>query len=144
MENGVIIVVNCRMIILIKHSVIDQFLDGLLCQIWIDCAGTIADQCRKVMYLSWLGRLNDQCHTRSFLGSYQVLLHCRYRQQRRNRYMVLIHATVGKNDDVDTLTVCTVNLYIQTVNGTFQTGILIINDWNDFYLKALTLHVLDL
>ena len=58
--------------------------------------------------------------------------------------MVLIHATVGKNDDVDTLTVCTVNLYIQTVNGTFQAGILIINDWNDFYLKALTLHALDL
>ena len=43
MENGVIIVVNCRMIILIKHSVIDQFLDGLLCKIWIDRAGTIAD-----------------------------------------------------------------------------------------------------
>ena len=58
--------------------------------------------------------------------------------------MVLIYATIRQDNDICTITVCSVYFYIQSVNCTLQTCVLIINDRNLNYLEAFLLHILDL
>ena len=58
--------------------------------------------------------------------------------------MVFIYATVGQDDNIDTLTENTVNLDKQTVDSFFKACIFIIDDRNCLDLEALFLHALDL
>ncbi len=144
MQNGVIIVVHRRVIILVKHSGVNQLLNGFLCKIRIDCTRTVPNQRRKIVHLSWLRRFQNQRHTRSLFCAHQVLLHRGNRQKRRNCHMVFVHAPVRKNNNIHTVAVCTVHLYIKMVNCAFQTCVLIINNRNNLYLKTLPLHVFNL
>ena len=57
--------------------------------------------------------------------------------------MVFIHATVCQYQNVDTISVCLVHFYEQTVNGTIQTGAFIIGNRNFCYLEAIHFHMLD-
>ena len=57
--------------------------------------------------------------------------------------MVLIHATIGENQDVCSVTVCTVCLYKQTVNGFLQTCVFIINNRNNSNFEAFFFHMFD-
>ena len=76
------------------------------------------------------------------LGAYQMLLYRGYGKQGRDRHMVFIHATVCQDQNVGSVTVCTVHLYEQTIDGLFQTGILIIGNRNLCYLEAFHFHML--
>ncbi len=58
--------------------------------------------------------------------------------------MVFIHASVGQDDDVDTVTECSVHFHEQSVDCLLQTCIFIVGDRNGFYFKAFLLHALDL
>ena len=58
-------------------------------------------------------------------------------RQGRNCHMVIIHASVGKDQDIGSVSVCTVCLNKETVYGFLKTGILIINNRNGFYLKSV-------
>ena len=144
MEDRVIVIIHRRMVILVEHAVVDQLLDGFLCQIGVHCAGAIADQRRKVVHLPRLRGLDDQRHARSLLRADQMFLHRRYRQQRGDRHMVLIHAAIREDHDVHALAVGAVRLHIQAVDRALEAGILIINDRNDLDLEALAFHIPDL
>ena len=58
--------------------------------------------------------------------------------------MVVIYFTVGKDQDICTISVCTVSLNKESVYCLFQTCVLIIYDRNRSYLKSLYLHITDL
>ena len=55
--------------------------------------------------------------------------------------MIFVHATVGKDQNICTVSVCTIGFHKQTLNGFFQTCTLVVGRWNDFYLKAIYFHV---
>ena len=57
--------------------------------------------------------------------------------------MVIIHASVGKDQDIGSVSVCTVRLNKETIYGFLKTGILIINNRNGFYLKSVYFHIAD-
>ena len=73
-DNGFIIRIHCRIIIFVKHVEIDQFLDALLCQIWIDGRCTIAQKGCKMVYLSRFSTLQDHRKACPLFGLYQILL----------------------------------------------------------------------
>ena len=143
-DHSVIVVIYCRIIIFVQQFFIDQLLDRLQRQIWIDCTGPISKKGCKMMYLSWFSGFQDQRKRSLFLGIYQMLVYRRYRQQRRNGHMVLIHPSVGKDQDVSPVFIGFIHLYKETVNGSFQLCTLVVSNRNHRYLKAFFLHVLDL
>ena len=55
--------------------------------------------------------------------------------------MVVIYFTVGKDQNIGTVSVCTVSLNEESVYCLFQTCVLIIYDRNRSYLKSLYLHI---
>ncbi len=55
MQNCIIVVIYSGVIILIQHSVVNQLLDGFLCQIRVHRTGAIADERRKIMNLPRFG-----------------------------------------------------------------------------------------
>ena len=57
--------------------------------------------------------------------------------------MVLIHATVGQDQDVCAVTICTVCLNKQAVNGFLQTCVFIINNRNNANFEAFLFHMFD-
>ena len=58
--------------------------------------------------------------------------------------MVLIDVTVRQDDDINAVTVRTVYLQEQAVDGLCQGGILIIGDRDYFYLESRFLHIFNL
>ena len=66
-------------------------------QVGIDRAGAVADQQREVHHLARLTRFDNQRHLRARLLAHQVIVHGGERQQAGNRRVVLVQATVGKN-----------------------------------------------
>ena len=74
---GVVIIYRC-VIILIQHLGLNQIVNRLLSQIRVDGTCAKAKQGCKVMYLSRLSALQDQCHGSALLGLYQMLLEGRY------------------------------------------------------------------
>ena len=119
-------------------------MDTLMCKIRVNCTGAIAKERSKMMYFSRLTGLQNNRNRSSLLRPYQMLLQCGYCQKRRDCHMVLIHATVRQNQDVDTVTVSTVCFYKQTVNGLLQAGILIISNREHFYFESRLLHIFNL
>ena len=118
MENSVVVIIHCSIVIFVQHIALDQLADGILCQIRVDSAGTITKQCSKMVYFSGFTGLQDQCDSGSLLGAYQILVQGRYGKQGRNRHMVLIHASVGQDQNVHAFSVSSVHFHEQSVNGT--------------------------
>ena len=139
-----IVIVYRRIIILIQHMVFDQFLHTLLRQIGIYRTGTKAEQCCKMMHLSGLRRLQYHRHTGTLFRLHQMLIQRRYRQQGRDRHMVLIHAPVRQDQNVHAFPELPVRLHKEPVYRLFQTGVLIINDRHNTHLKPLVVHIFDL
>ena len=142
-KDCIVIIIYCCIIVLIQHVIFNEFLDGILCQIRVDCTSTIAQKCCKMMYFSGFTGLQDQSNSGPLLGTYQILIQSRYCQQGRNCHMVLIHTSVRKNQYIDTVSVRSVCLYIQSVNRTLQAGIFIINNRHDLYFETFCLHIFD-
>ena len=51
-KHRMIVIIHCRIIILIQHIVVDQFMDRIECQIRVDRTCTEAEQRCKMMYFS--------------------------------------------------------------------------------------------
>ena len=96
-----------------------------------------------MMNLTWFPTFQDHGYCCSLLGLDQMLLHSGNSQQRRDCNMVLIHTSVGENQNVGTVTVGTVCLNKQTVNGFLQTCVFIINDRNNANFESFFFHMLD-
>ena len=143
-QNCIVVIVHCRIIILIQHMVVDQFLDGFLCQIGVDGACTVTKQGCEMMHLSRFPGFKDQGHARLFLGYNEMSVQCRYRKQRGDCHVVFIHAPVREDHDIHTVSVGSVHFHKQSVDGAFQTCVFIIGNRNNFYLKAILFHALDL
>ena len=118
MEDSIVVIIHCCIVILIQHIALDQLLNGILCQIRVDSTGTITEQCSKMVYFSRFAGLQDQCDSGSLLGAYQILVQGGYGKQGRNGHMVLIHASVGQDQDVHAVSVSSVHFHEQSVNGT--------------------------
>ena len=123
---------------------IDQFFNGFLSQIWVDGAGTIPQQRCKMMYFSWLCTLKDHSNCCSLLCSDKIMLKSRYSQQGRNRHMVLINASVGKNQNIHTVSVSSVYFHKQMIQCTFKGCIDIVSDRNCRYFESFYIHGFDL
>ena len=143
-KHRIIIIIYRRIVILIQHMVVNQLPDGLLGQIRVHRAGTVPQQRGKIMHLPGLPGLQNQRHSGTLPGAYQILVQSRYCQQGGNRHMILVHPSVGENQNIGALPVRPVHLHKKPVNGTLQPGIFIIDDRNNLHLKALGLHTLDL
>ena len=143
-DNRMIVIINRCIVIFVQHMGIDEFMDGIQCQVWIDSTCAITKKCCEMMYFSRFTGLQDQRKGCTLLCFYKVLMHCGNSKKRRDRHMVLIYATVRKDQDICALTESLINLYEQAVNGTFQFCTLIIQSRNGHNLEAVLFHVLDL
>ncbi len=143
MKHCIVVVIYGRIIILIKHVLIDQFPDSLLGQVRVHRAGTIAQKSGEMMHFPGFAGLQDQGHPGPLLGPHQVLVQGRYRQQGRNGHMVLVHSPVRQDQYIHAIPVSPVRLHKQPVDGPLQTGIFIIKDGNDFRPEALRPSVFD-
>ena len=115
-----------------------------MCQIGVDGAGTVAQQSGKVVHLARLCTFQNERQCGALLGADQVLRNRGNSQQAGNGHVVFIHIAVRKDDDVCTILVGAVDLQKYTVDGLFQTGILIVVDGHRGYLEAGHVHVFDL
>ena len=80
-KHCLIVIIDCCIIVFFQHMGIDQFTDRFLCKIWVNSTCTIAQKGCKMMYLSWLSRLQDNCKGSAFLSFYQMLMHSGYCQK---------------------------------------------------------------
>ena len=55
---------------------VDQLMDGLQCQIWVDGTCAIAEKGCEMMNLSWLAGLQDDGKGSALLCFYKVLMDC--------------------------------------------------------------------
>ena len=143
-QHRVVVIVNGCIVVLVQHVIVDQFLDGLLCKIGIDRAGTIAQKGGKMMHLPRLTGLQNNCHSGSLFRAHKVLMQGGNGKQRRNRHMVLVHASVREDQHIDAVPVRSVHLHKEPVDRLLQTGIFIVDDGDHFHAEAVLLHVLDL
>ena len=142
-DNCMIIIVYSCIIVLVQHMGIDQLMDCLQCQIWVDCTCAIAQKSSKMMNLSRLAGFQDNSKRSTLFRLYKVLMYCRNSQQRRNRHMVFIHASVGKHQNIGTIPVCFIHFYKQTVNSTLQLCALVIKSGDNSHLEAFVMHFLN-
>ena len=119
-------------------------MNGLLSKIRVDCTRAVAEKRCEMMNLSRLTTLENQCHRGTLLRLYKMLLQSRYGKQGRNRNTVFIDVTVGQDDDIHTIAVCTVNLKEESLNRLLKRSILIVSDRNRLNLESRLVHVFDL
>ena len=143
-EKGLVVIGNRSVIVLVQHADIDQLRDALMSQIRIDGTGTESKQRRDLMNVSRLRTLQDQRNGRSLLRADQMLLDRRYREKRRNRNMVLIHATVAENDDIFSVCIGTVYRNVQLLQRSRKGGVLVIQKGNHLCVEARAIQRLDL
>ena len=89
-----VVIFNGCVVIFLDHALFDQLMDRVECQIRVDCAGTVAEQCCKMVHLARLAGLQNDRKGGSLFRLYQVLMNRRYRKQRRDCHMVLIDTAV--------------------------------------------------
>ena len=75
-EDSVVVVLHGGVIVLVQQTFVDQLPDGLVCQIGVDGAGTVAQQGGKVVHLPGLGALQNQCQCGALFGADEVLGNC--------------------------------------------------------------------
>ena len=66
-EDGVVVVLHGCIVIFVQQAFVDELADGLMCQIGIDGAGTVAQQSGKVVHLARLCTFQDQASAVLFL-----------------------------------------------------------------------------
>ena len=105
-------------------------------QVRMNRTGAEAQKRCHLVHIARFAGLQNDGDLRALFGPDQMLLHGGYRQERRNRHMVLIHAAVGEDDDVLALGCCTVNRNVQLLKCTLQRGILVIQERNRLRVEA--------
>ena len=138
------VVIHRRIIILVQQSLFNELPDGLQRQVRVHRTGPVSEQRCKMMDLPWLSGLQDEGHGRLLLRLHQILMDRRHRQKGRDRHMVLVHTTVGQDQDIGSVPVCLVHLYAQMLQGAFQLRAFIINDRHFRHTESVPVKILDL
>ena len=60
-KDSLIVIFHSCIIILIQHLAVDQLMDRIQCQIWVDRTCTITKQCSKMMHFSWFAGFQNDC-----------------------------------------------------------------------------------
>ena len=142
-DNCVIIVLHCRIIIFVQQLFVNQFLYGFQGQIGIYPTGSVTQKSSEVMHFSGFPGLQNQRERSLLFGVYQVLVYCGNSQQGRNRHMIFVHTSVGKNKNIGPVFIGLIHLHKETVNSPLQLGALVIGNGNHSYLKTFFFHVFD-
>ena len=143
-QHSLVVVVHGGVVILVQQTLVDELGNGVVGQIGVDGAGTVAQQGGKVMHLAGLGALQNEGQRGALLGADEVLGHGRNGQQAGDGNMVLVDVAVREDDDVGTVLVGAVHLQEYAVDGLFQAGVLIVIDGHRGGLETGHVHVLDL
>ena len=143
-QNCLIVIVNCRIIIFFQKSVFNHLPYGLMRQIRVHRACAVSEKRRKMMDFSWLCRLQNDRHGRTLFRPHEIMVHCRNRQKRRNRHMVFVHAPVCQNQDCSPVLIGTVHFNKKTVQRLFHRHVLKTDDGNFRRAESRFFHVLDL
>ena len=144
MQNGIVVIIYCCIVILIQQFVVDQLFYGILGKIRINRTCPISQKRRKMMHLPGLSGFQNNGKRSSFLCLHQVLMHCRHCQKRRDRHMVFINPPVTEHQNIGAVLVSFIHFHKQPVNGSVQTCTLVIRYGNHNYLKAVHFHIFDL
>ena len=126
-----VIVIDGGVVILVQNSHIDHFRYTFMCQIRIDRTGAIAHQACNLMHVPGLAALQDQRDRCPLLRAHQMLLHRRDCQQCRDRYMVLIDASVRQDQDVISVRRGSVHCDVKLLEGMGQGRVLVIQQGNN-------------
>ena len=94
-------------------------------QVGIDRPRAKAQQSRDLMDVPGLAALQNQRDCSALLGLHQVLFHAGNRKQRRDRHMVLVHAPVGEDENVEARCRRAVHRDIKLVQRSLQRSILV-------------------
>ena len=97
-----------------------------------------------MMYFSWLSGLKNDCNGSSLLRAHQMLLQSGQCQKWRHSHMILVNTTVRKDQNIRSVTDCTIYFDKQVIHCFFQTGIFIINSRNLCNFESILFHVLNL
>ena len=143
-EDGGVVVGHGGVVVLVQQALLDEFHNGVLCQIGVDGPGAVAQQGGKVVHVPGLGGLQQNGDSGALLGTDQMLLHGGHRQQGGDGHVVFIHAPVGEDDDVGALPPGTVHRQGQVVQCPVQGGVFIVEDGHGLHLEAGLFHGLDL
>ena len=141
MEDGVIVVVNGLVGILVQPVLFYQLRHAFLGEIGVDGPCTVAKKGCKMVNISGLCGFQDDGNRRPLLRPNQVLFHGGYGKQRGDCHMVFVHASVGKDDHIGPIPIGPVTLDEQPVYGVFQRGIFIVQKTDRFHLETGALHV---
>ena len=144
MEHCQAVVIDRRIVILVKQPLFDQLPDGFQSQIGIHRAGPVSQKGCEMMYLPGLSGFQDQGKGGLLLGVHQVLMDRGHSQKRGNGHMVFIHAPVREDQDIGAVFVSLIHLHEKAGKGSLKPGALIISDGHRRHLKSLLLHVFDL
>ena len=120
-----VVVLHGRVIILVQDAQLDQFPDALVGQIGVDRPRAKTQQSCNLMHISGLSALQDQGDGCALLGLHQVLLNAGNRKQRGDRHVVLVHASVGEDDDIAASGRCAVHRNIELFQRSLQRRILV-------------------
>ena len=134
----------CLRIVLIHQTAVNHVIQGIQCQIRIDCTCTEAQQGCEMMYFTRLCSFDDQRNCSILSGTYQIGFQCSHCQQRRDRQVVVIDTTVGQNQNRCTLGVCFLCLLIQVFNGIMERNVLGIQHGNVCGFQSVNVHAADL
>ena len=132
------------MIILVQDACVDHLRDALMGKVRIDRAGTKAHQAGDLVHVSGLSALQNQRDGGSLLRAYQMLLHAGDCKERRDRDMVLVHASVRQDQDVVSLSRRPVHRDIELFQGMGQRCVLVVQQGNDPGAEALPVQGPDL
>ena len=144
MNNRIVVVIYRRIIILVKKSGFNQLTDGLVGKVRIDRAGSVPQQCGKMMHLSGFAAFQDHGHRSSLLGADQMLLQAGNSQQGRDRHMIFIHIPVGQDQDICSFSDGAVCLDKYIFDCLFQACVFVVCDRNLSDLKSVHIHFLNL
>ena len=134
----------CLGVILIHQATVNHIIQGIQCQIRIDCACAKAQQRCEMMHLARLCGLDDKRNCSVLSGAYQIGLQGSHCKQRRDRQMIVVYATVCQNQNRCTLGVCLFCLLIQVFDGIVQGNVLGIQHGDICSFQSVNIHATNL
>ena len=105
-----------------EAAAVQHDLDRLERHVRVDRRRTESDQRGHVMHLAGVTRLDDQADLGAAAFANQVVVHRRYRQQRRDRRQLLVGLPVGQDDDPRALVDRRGGLRTDVVQGRLEPG----------------------
>ena len=143
-EHRVVIVLDCGVVVLVEQIVVYQLMDSFKREIRIDRAGAVGEKRCEVMHLARLAALQNDRERRPFLCCDQVLVQRGNSEQGRDREAVLVHSSVGENEDIRAAGARLVSLDEQAADRLAELGVFIVKHRDDRDLEARELHFFQL